>query len=284
MKLMETAKQVLPRQRRWRSLLASLTLDPDDLPRPIEPPDERTVLVCGSPRTGTALVSALLWRPPRVLSVMEPWDGLRLPPADLAASLRAEVEGTGGLSRGRLDVDATERTGAVVWCRDGQRPVAAAVDHRWVLAIKWPAFWRYLDLLPTARFVVCLRDPESTVASYSHTSGRLADGFEYDVPFHRALNAAQAEVADRDERRALLYQRIHERIVPHLGRPEVHVVRYERWATDRARQLADLEAFVGAPLSTAVAITPSAADAGAMSARQRDAVARLCTIRSALGY
>jgi len=63
------ARRLSPRHRRWRRLLDSLTLDPDHLPRPVEAPGTRDFVICGCPRTGTALLTAMLFQPPRVVTV-----------------------------------------------------------------------------------------------------------------------------------------------------------------------------------------------------------------------
>jgi hypothetical protein len=75
----------------WEELLATLTLDPDALADPLPPPGPDDVIVCGSSRSGTTLLSAMLFQPPRAVCVMEPWDALRLAPAELFASFRAEL-------------------------------------------------------------------------------------------------------------------------------------------------------------------------------------------------
>jgi hypothetical protein len=218
---------------------------------------------------------------------MEPWDGLRLPPAELFASLRDEVERTERVSRTRLDVASLEQEGRVVWCRDGERPVPVSVDPEWKLVVKWPSFWRYLDLLPNTRFLVCLRDPYETVASFAGTGGRLAEGLEYDVPFHRAMNdELAAATKDPAERRALLYERVHRRILPHLEKPNVLPVRYERWWSDPDVQLREIADFVGVEVEVA--------GAGALIGRARarpvlepdqvGAIGRLCRSAEVLGY
>jgi hypothetical protein len=286
MKLSDAARSVSPAHRRWRRLLATRTLDPDALRRPVDAPGRNDVIVCGSSRSGTALVSALLHRPPACVSVMEPWDGLRLAPAELFASLRAEIELTGVMTRTRLDTAALDATGEVVWCREGARPQPVEVEPGWTLAVKWPCFWRYLDLLPTTRFVVCLRDPYQTVASYARQPGRLAQGLDYDVAFHRTMNAALAAWTDDVvDRRALLYEYVHRHIVEHLDRPNVHVVRYERWASDPERQLAELGAFVGVDIRPPNAtIRPATGTPIDLDDRQADAVRRLCVSAERLGY
>lgn len=237
-------RRLSPRYRRWRRLLDSLTLDPDRLPHPLPAPGARDFIICGCPRSGTALLTAALFQPPDVVTVMEPWDGMRLPPAELFASLRSEIA-TGRLGRGRLDLPALEREGAVRWCRDGEipQPVEARADH--LLGVKWPAFWRYLDLLPDTRFVVCVRHPAAVVASFAHTGGRLGGGLDYDTPFNHVMNdALRAATADVAVRRVLLYDYINSRLLPHLTRPNVLTVRFERWFTEPEAVVAEVGHFL----------------------------------------
>ncbi len=278
------ARRLSPRHRRWRRLLDSLTLDPDRLPRPVEAPGTRDFVICGCPRTGTALLTAMLFQPPRVVTVMEPWDGMRLPPAELFASLRAEVA-TGRLRRGRLDLSALEHEGTVRWCRDGEIPhrVDAGPDH--LLGVKWPAFWRYLDLLPATRFLVCLREPAATVQSFAREGGRLAQGLDYDTPFNRTMNETLiAATPSPAERRVLLYDYINERLVPHLTKPNVLAVRFERWFTEPTALVAEIGRFLGVELRPDVARI----DAGRPHRRGDDEalalVRRYCRSAQALGY
>ena len=85
--------------------------------------------------------------------------------------------------------------------------------------MKFPAFWRYLDLLPDTRFLVCLRNAVEVVRSYAHTGGRLQQGLDYDVPFNREMNEhLLAQTDDLAVRRVLLYDYIHQRMLPHLHR------------------------------------------------------------------
>ena len=279
------ARALSPSHRRWRRLLAGLTLDPDRLERPVAQPGPHDVIICGSPRSGTALLTAMLWQPPRLVAAMEPWDGLRLPPAQLFASLRAEVEDQHRVSRTRLDVPTLDRTGRVAWCRDGERPVPVRVDPEWTLVVKWPSFWRYLELLPDTRFLVCLRDPYDTVASYATTGGRLASGLEYDVAFHHALNAElESATDDPAERRALLYEHVNRTVLPFLDRANVLPVRYERWFSDPDAQLGEVADFVGVGLAQAKSLIGPAPKHAALDDHDRDAVRRLCPSAAALDY
>ena len=237
----------------WDRLRATLTLDPDDLPVPLEPPGPNDVLVCGASRSGTTLLAAVLFQPPVSVSVMEPWDALRLPPRQLFASLRAEL-GSGRLRRGHLDVASLRADGSVVTCVDAEQQVSVTLDPDYVLAVKYPVLWRYLDLLPTARFLVCIRDPREVVASFRRSPGRLAEGLDYEVPFNRAMNRSLLESThDVALRRVLLYDYVHERVLPHLDRPGVFVVRYERWFSEPDQLLAELGAFLGTDLSRPLA-------------------------------
>jgi hypothetical protein len=275
-----------PRHRAWKGLLASLTLDPDDLPHPVSPPGTRDFLMCGSPRSGTALLVAMLYQPPSVVTVMEPWDALRFPPAELFASFRDELASTRRLSRGRLDTDALEQSGSVTWCRDGERPHNVEVeDGDFLLGIKFPAFWRYLDLLPDTKFLVCLRNPVEVIRSYEHTGGQLGEGLDYDVPFNRAMNdRLRTMTKDPAVRRVLLYDYIHAQIVPHLGRPNVHLVRYERWFTEPEEQLGEIATFLGVRLERPKVRLRPPSSAGTTTPAERELLHRYCPTAPALGY
>lgn len=235
-----------PARRRWIRFLHSLPLDPDALARPVPQPGPRDFIICGSPRTGTTLLCSALFQPPSVVTVMEPWDGMRLPPAELFASLRAEIDRTGELRYGRLDVPALQASGDTRWCRDGELPVPVETADEYVLGVKWPAYWRYLDLLPDTKFLVCLRDPLETIASYKKTGGRVGEGLEYDTAFNRRMNEALRATRDARLRRVRLFDSVHEGVLPHLSRPNVLVVRYERWFHDADGLLTDIADFLDA--------------------------------------
>lgn len=238
-----------PSYRRWRTILRSLRLDPDELPGPLPPPGPGDFLVCGPPRSGTALLTAALFQPPRIVTVMEPWDALRMPPAELFASIRSELARTRMLSRGRLDVARLVADGSVEWCRDGERPHPVEVRPDHLLGVKFPAFWRYLDLLPDTKFLVCLRHPAEVVRSFGETGGALAAGLDYDVPFNRRMNRElRAATNDPAVRRVLLYDYINRHVVEHLGRPNVLPVRYERWFDDPERLMSEVGDFLGVRL------------------------------------
>lgn len=238
-----------PDHRRWRRFSETLTLDPGRLPLPLEAPGPNDFLICGSPRTGTSLLCAALFQPPRCITVMEPWDGMRLTPAHLFRSLREEMEETGHLRRGKLDVTTLYRDGGVRWCTEGAFAVPVRCPGDCLVGIKWPAFWRYLELLPAAKFVVCLRHPFEVVASYRKAGGSLAEGFDYDIPFNRAMNAElRRSTEDVAIRRIRLYDYINARVLPFLERPNVLAVRYERWFTEPEAVLDELGEFLGTDL------------------------------------
>jgi hypothetical protein len=238
-----------PDHRRWRRFSETLTLDPDQLALPLETPGSNEFLICGSPRTGTSLLCAALFQPPRCITVMEPWDGMRLPPADLFRSVRDEVDQTGVLSKGKLDVTTLARDGGVRWCAEGACSAPVRCPPGCLVGIKWPAFWRYLELLPTTKFLVCLRHPFEVVASYRKAGGSLAEGFDYDIPFNRAMNAELRTITRNEAiRRIRLYDYINARVLPFLERPNVLAVRYERWFTEPEAVLGELGDFLGSDL------------------------------------
>ena len=238
-----------PDHRRWRRFSETLTLDPGRLPDPLEAPGPNDFFICGSPRTGTSLLCAALFQPPRCITVMEPWDGMRLAPARLFRSLRKEMEETGQLRRGKLDVTTLNRDGGVRWCTEGVCSAPVRCPEDCLVGVKWPAFWRYLELLSATRFIVCLRHPFEVIASYRKAGGSLAEGFDYDIPFNRAMNAElRAGTRDGAIRRIRLYDHINARVLPFLERPNVLAVRYERWFTEPEAVLEELGDFLGADL------------------------------------
>jgi hypothetical protein len=230
---------------RWRRLLASCRLDPTALSQPVAPPGPADFIIAGCPRSGTSLTSAVLFSPPDVVTVMEPWDGLRLPPAELFRSLRDEIDSSNALTRGRLDIDDLE-LGQVTWQRDGEKTASLSLADEYQLGVKWPTFWQYLPLLPTTRFVVTLRHPAEVIQSFIGTEGRLTKGLDYDVAFNKQLNSDLKQATpDTALRRVLLYQEINSRILPYLKQENVFVVRYERWFSDYGGLLRDLASFLG---------------------------------------
>ena len=240
-----------PGRRRWNAFLHGLPLDVDALADPLTPTGPRDVIVCGCPRTGTTMLSAALFQPPRAISVMEPWDGMRMPPGELFGSLREEI-GRGRLDRGRLDLDRYDAEHVAEWCGEGATGRAVEVDDDYLLAVKWVGWWRFLDRLPDTRFVVCLRDPAEVVASFRQLGGRVGMGLQYDTRFNRRLNDDLTKATDDlDLRRVLLWEYVHERLAPHLERENVFWFRYEWWFEDPEGAMERLGAFLGTDLEPA---------------------------------
>jgi hypothetical protein len=274
-----------PRRRRWERFLRSLPLDPGNLPRPLLPPGERDVIICGCPRTGTTLLAAALFQPPQVVTVMEPWDGMRMAPAELFASLRQEIAATGRITRGRLDLPLLLRSGEVRWCQEGAGALLLTVAPGFLLGVKWPAFWRYLEMLGETKFLVCLRDPLEVIASFRDAGGRLTMGFNQETRFNRPMNDdLRAATRDAALRRVLLFEYIHTRVLPFLQRPNVLVVRYERWFDDRERLLRDLGTFLGVPLGAGPARIGKPRPHASFSPREFDLIRAHCSTADALGY
>ena len=274
-----------PSYRRWRGLLRSLQFDPDSYPGPWREPGPRDFIICGVPRSGTALLTAALFQPPQIVTVMEPWDAFRMPPADLFESLRVEINTTKVLSRGRLDIARLVEHGLVRWCRDGERPYPVDVDADHVLGVKFPAFWRYLDRLPNTKFLVCLRHPKDVVRSFRKTGGALGSGLDYDIPFNRRMNTElRAATADSRVRRVLLYDYINKHVIGHLDRPNVFPVHYERWFEEPRQLLDDIGEFLGVDLAPSRA-TLRPPQPYAESDPSEDALLqRYCHTARSLGY
>jgi hypothetical protein len=280
----EVARIVSPNHRRWRRLLTESTLDPDDLIRPVPSPGKRDFIICGASRTGTTLASALLFQPPAVITAMEPWDGMKLPPAELFASLRAEVDESGRLERGKLDLKALDEEGAVRWRHERSAPVALDAGADYLLGVKWPAFWRYLELLPETRFIVCLRHPYGTISSFKRVGGRLSEGLDYEIAFNRRMNDALVEATpDLELRRVLLYEYVNSRILPHLDRPSVLPLKYESWFSEPQEVLEQVNAFLGLELSD---VRPAIREPSSpeISERERTLIKEHCRSTEALGY
>lgn len=284
-RIRDTAARLSPGRRRWDRFLRELPLDPDALDSPLQEPGRNDFIICGCPRSGTTLLAAVLFQPPRVVTCMEPWDGMRLPPAQLFASIRDEVETTGRLKRGRLDLHELRRSGRVRWCPEGEVETEVSVEAPWLLGVKWPGYWRYLGCLPGTRFIVCLRDPYETIASFKAAGGRVSQGLQYDTRFNRELNRELLEMTrDSALRRVLLFEYVHQRIIPHLARPEVLVVRYERWFTDHDALLGDIGRFLGCQITARHVEIRRRDLADTLSHHDRDLIAARCTTAAALSY
>jgi hypothetical protein len=273
-----------PRYWRWRRFLSQLTLDPDGLARPVPEPTDRDFIICGCPRTGTSLLNAVLHQPPRSLTVMEPWDGMRLPPAELFRSLREEIDRTGRLGRGKLDARALSVDGQVRWRREGAEPIPVETVDGYLLGIKWPGFWRYLELLPTTRFLVCLRHPVEVIASFKRVGGRLAQGLEYDIAFNAKMNEEVKWTKDVTLRRIEFFDYVHERILPHLSRSNVLPVRYERWFTEPHQVLEEISRFLGEDLRDTRAVIREPEHRNDLDARDLAFIRERCRTATALGY
>lgn len=284
-RLRDAAARLSPSRRRWDSFLQSLDLDAARLPRPLPAPRESDFIICGISRSGTSLLCAQLFQPPRVVTAMEPWIGMRLPPRQLFETLRSELRSNGCLQHTRLDVAALHEERTVKWV-EGEIAVAVDVDEEFHLGVKWPAYWRYLELLPETKFLVCVRDPVETIASFQRTGGRLRRGLDYDIAFNREMNAALLDATqDPKFRRILFYDYVYSRVFPYLERPNVLAVRYERWFEDPNQLLGEIGAFLGTELARTgtVELRRGPARSG-LSDAEEARIRQLCSMGRVLGY
>ena len=274
-----------PRGRKWLRFLDSLDLDPDKLPRPIPSPGARDFIICGAPRSGTTLLSALLLQPPKIVTVVEPWSGMRLPPRELFLSLRQEIARTRTLPSGKLDVEALRQTRDVKRQQDGGSATEISLDAGYLMGIKWPEYWRYVGLLPDTKFLVCTRHPVEVIRSFKRNGGRLALGLGYDILFNRRLNdkllSATSNVALR---RILLYDTINAHLIPHLESENVLPVRYERWFEEPEAQMADIGSFLGVELGPKPARIRRSSSSQDLDDAEARLVAEHCKTAGSLGY
>lgn len=235
---------VHPDARRFRRFRSSFTLEPGRIPRPLEEIGERDVIICGCPRTGTSLLAGLLFHPPAIVSVVEPWEGLRQPPSGAFRAIRADIEASGRLDHGTMDLPLLVESGRVRRVEEGTGGIAVDVQPDFTLAIKWPTWFQLLPLLERSRFIVCTRDPYDTIASFVAIGGSLRRGLDYDVAFNREVNAQLASIRDLAERRVAMYDMINEVVLQHLGRSNVLEVRYERWFSEPTAQWSEIGRFL----------------------------------------
>jgi hypothetical protein len=157
--------------------------------------------------------------------------------------------------------------------------------HRWLLGVKWPGYWRYLGRLRGTRFIICLRDPIEVIASFKAAGGRVAEGLQYDTRFNHELNRELLEATDDPAlRRVLLFEYVHRRLLPHLARPDVLVVRYERWFDDRDELLGKISRFLGCNVTLGHVELKRPRTVEVLSPRDRELIAEHCSTATELGY
>jgi hypothetical protein len=123
------------------------------------------------------------------------------------------------------------------------------------------------------------------IASFKAAGGRVAQGLQYDTRFNRDLNRELLEATDDPAlRRVLLFEYVHRRLLPHLTRPEVLVVRYERWFEDRDALLGDISRFVGCNITAGHVELERPQTIDVLSARDRDLISRHCGTAVEVGY
>lgn len=205
-------------------------------------------------------------------------------PQALFARIRNELDTGGQLQQGRLDLKALLEEGEVRWCLEDKtgRPVELSADY--LLGVKWPAFWRYLELLPNTKFLVCVRDPIAVVNSFKNGLTRLSLGLDREVAFNARMNQyLRSETFDLALRRVLLYDYINERLLPHLDRPNVMAVRYERWFTERDALVQELSEFLKVRLTFGPAAIHEPANL-TLTDRELALVRSHCRTAERLGY
>ncbi|QDV06945.1 Sulfotransferase domain protein [Planctomycetes bacterium Poly30] len=211
--------------------------------------EARNVVICGCPRSGTSLLAAMLHQPPRMMTAMEPWEGLRFPPHEVFRWLRTEWAG-GRLPSTRLDVRLLEAEARVAWTREARSYRVTPANPGAPVGLKWPCYWQLLGSSKSLKFLVCVRDPASVVSSMGRQPGRLRMGLDHDVPFNHDLHRRLLQSASTEEqRRVAHYDEVYERVLRHAQDSNVMLVRYERWFEDPADLLEEISTFLGADLA-----------------------------------
>ncbi|MEZ4322080.1 MAG: hypothetical protein R3F61_31700 [Myxococcota bacterium] len=117
------------------------------------------------------------------------------------------------------------------------------------------------------------------------SGSRVQEGFDYDTAFNREQNHIVGERAATSAlRRIELFDYVHERLLPHLDRPNVFVLRYERWFDDRDRLLAELGGFLGTDLSDCPVRVEKRDGRRVMDNDDREFVLRHSRMAHLLGY
>jgi len=274
-----------PARRAFMRSMRTMNIDIDDLARPLEPLAKNDVIVCGSPRSGTSLLCGMLWQPPRMVAVTEPWDAMRLAPADLFRSLRREITTTRALTRGTLDVGALLAKGVVNRVEESRSSTPVVVVDDFTLFVKWPSFHRYAPLLPQTKFLVCVRHPFEVISSFKKQGGSLKKGLDYPTAFHASMNARlKGETWRHSLRRVRLFDVVHEEILAISALPNVHIVRYERWFSEADAARDELSRFLGIPIAKGPASLRPPKPELLLSDDERDLIRRACTTAARLGY
>ncbi len=209
---------------------------------------QQNVILCGCPRSGTSLLAAALFQPPEMVTVMEPWIGLRETPLALFASLRKELE-SGRLPSTRLDLRALSARGHVAW-NEGDQAHRVDSGPRSLLGVKWPCYWQLLGASTAWKFIVCVRDPAAVVSSMGRQKGRLRLGLDYDVPFNRGLNQRLLLAHEEDERRRIAhFDEVYGHALEYAEDRNVLFARYERSFEAPTTLLEEISSFLDRDLT-----------------------------------
>lgn len=269
------------------------------------------LVISGIPRSGTSYLCSLLSQYDNVAIVNEPvalHDSLRISPEPwsvpiLHADLRRRI-GCGEAVDNKVDVEGhlTEDT-ASDDVRRAWRPQLRVGSDDWVLGTKNTLAYMsrlegILRLMPSARVVLCVRNPLDTLASWKGTFAHLVSGDPTDLriggladPFlPRQLEVglrAVAAMADAAHRRAAWWRLLAQEVL--RFRERVVLVRYEDLAADPAheliRVLGPLARHAGSPRTTASPSTPRVARRVVLETIDHEAVARQCAdVAALLGY
>ncbi len=249
-------------------------------------------VMTGLPRSGTTYLSAVLYGPPRVVTISDPggvWKrfyrehGVDPRILEVFEDFRRRIlagepvpvlEGTRGFEgRGRVDT----------WNQQKElRPVAVEPDFH--LGMKNPeVFLAHLPVFLDAglRCLVSLRHPLPILASWvarKRRSGAPLKGFANGESI-----CFRAESGDAVDRRIALHNHLCERILAVRSHPNVRLVRWEDWFT-RPGLIDEVCDFVGIPSPGRLRPEPKHPKPVDLDVDEQERILRGCTIAAELGY
>jgi hypothetical protein len=262
------------------------------IPGTMSPEPARDFVMTGAPRSGTTYLSAVLYRPPGVVTLSDPggvWKRFYREHgaspeifgvfADFRRRLAAGepvpvLGGTDGLAgRGRVDTWNQKKV---------EQPVAVSADF--TLGMKNPeVFLAHLPLFLEAGLpcLVCVRHPVAVISSWvarKRRRGKPLKGFS-----DGEAVTFRADAPDAAGRRIALHNHFCEQILDVLGHPRLMLVRYGDWF-ERPTLLDEIAAFVGIESPGRLEPPPIPPSPIVLDADEQDRILVECRVAGELGY